>query len=69
MSSPLDPNRILQQCMLTIKSADKAMAEDMNDADMKLGAAAMMLASASHTVHRHAAAPPREPAEPATGDT
>jgi len=58
MSSPLDLHRILQHCMLTIDGAGKAMPEDMNDAAMKLGAAAMMLASASNAVHRNADQPP-----------
>ncbi len=40
--------------MLTIKGATEAMADDMHDAAMRLGAAEMMLASASHAVHKHA---------------
>ena len=55
MSSQLDLDRILQHCMLTIEGAGKAMPDDMNDAAMKLGAAAMMLASASNAVQRNAA--------------
>jgi hypothetical protein len=53
--------------MLTIEGANKVMADDMNDAAMKLGAAAMMLASASHAIHRHAAQLPQGLAEPQTG--
>jgi hypothetical protein len=69
MSSPPDLHRILHHCMLTIEGANKVMADDMNDAAMKLGAAAMMLASASHAVHRHAAQLPQGPAEPHTRGT
>jgi hypothetical protein len=69
MSSPVDLQRILDHCTLNIEGASKAMADDMNDAAMKLGAAAMMLASASHAIHRHAAQLPQGPAEPDTGGT
>ena len=55
MSDPLDVRRNLDHCMLTIKDAGEAMADDMHGAAMRLGAAAMMLASASHAVHRRAA--------------
>ena len=54
MSNPLDLHGILQHCMLTIEGAGNAMPDDMNDAAMKLGAAAMMLASASNAVQRNA---------------
>jgi hypothetical protein len=64
MSSPVDLQRILDHCMMNIEGASSAMAEDMNDAAMKLGAAAMMLASASNAVHRHAAQLPQGSAEP-----
>jgi len=37
-----------------ITGAKEAMAEDMHYAAMRLGAAAMMLASASHAVRRRA---------------
>jgi hypothetical protein len=67
MSSPLEMQRVLHHCMLTIEGANEVMADDMNDAAMKLGAAAMMLASASHAVHRHAAQLPQGPDEPRTG--
>jgi hypothetical protein len=43
------------------------MAEDMHDAAMRLGAAAMMLASASHAVRRRATELSQGPAEPDTG--
>jgi hypothetical protein len=58
MSNPVDVQRNLDHCMLRIQAASEAMADDMHDAAMKLGAAAMMLASASHLVHKHAAQPP-----------
>jgi hypothetical protein len=67
MSSPLEMHRVLHHCMLTIEGANEVMANDMNDAAMKLGAAAMMLASASHAVHRHAAQLPQGPTEPHSG--
>jgi hypothetical protein len=54
MSDPLDVHRIMEHCMLNIKGAGEVMARDMNDAAMRLGAAQMMLASASHAVHQHA---------------
>ena len=41
--------------MQTVKSASKAMADNMHDAAMRLGTAAMMLASASNAVHRRVA--------------
>jgi hypothetical protein len=57
MSDPLDVDRNLDHCMQNIKRASEAMAgHDMHDAAMRLGAAEMMLASASHVVHQHAAA-------------
>jgi len=43
------------------------MAHDMYDAAMRLGAAEMMLASASYAVHKHAAALPQAPTRPGTG--
>jgi hypothetical protein len=45
------------------------MADDMNDAAMKLGAAAMMLTSASHAVYRQAGLGPQAPTQPGTGGT
>ena len=55
MSDRLEIQRVLDQCMLTIKAASETMADDMHDAAMKLGAAAMMLASATNMVHKRAA--------------
>jgi hypothetical protein len=40
--------------MMNISGAKEAMAHDMHDAAMKLGAAEMMLASASNLVYKHA---------------
>jgi hypothetical protein len=56
MSEPLDVHRNLDHCMQHIKGASEAMAHDMLDAAMRLGAAQMMLASASYAVQKHAAA-------------
>jgi hypothetical protein len=56
MSDPPDVHRNLDHCMQHIKGASEAMAHDMHDAAMRLGAAEMMLASASYAVHKHAAA-------------
>jgi hypothetical protein len=53
MSNP-DIQRNLDDCMMNIKGAAEAMADDMRDAAMRLGAAGMMLASASNAVHRRA---------------
>jgi hypothetical protein len=64
MSNPVDLQRILHHCMQNIEGARNAMADDVNDAAMKLGAAAMMLASASHAVRRRAAQLPPSLAEP-----
>jgi hypothetical protein len=55
MSDPLDVHRNLDNCMQHIKGASEAMAHDMLDAVMRLGAAEMMLASASYVVRKHAA--------------
>ena len=55
MSDSLDVDRNLDHCMQNIKGASEAMADDMYDAAMRLGAAEMMLASASYAVHKHAA--------------
>jgi hypothetical protein len=54
MSNPLDVQRNLDHCMANIKGASEAMADDMHDAAMRLGAASMMLASASHAVYQRA---------------
>src|SRR5579864_656506 len=56
MSDPLDVHQNLEHCMRTIEAGREAMAHDMHDAAMRLGVAEMMLASASHAVHNHAAA-------------
>ena len=64
MSDPLDVHRILEHCMQTIEAGREAMAHDMYDAAMWLGAAEMMLASASHAVHKHAAALPQVQTQP-----
>ena len=67
MSDPLDVHRNLEHCMQTIEAGREAMAHDMHDAAMRLGAAEMMLASASRAVHKHAAALPQAPTQPDTG--
>jgi hypothetical protein len=55
MSNPLDVQQTLDHCMLTIRGASEAMADDMLDAAMRLGAAEMMLASARYAVHKRVA--------------
>jgi hypothetical protein len=67
MSTPPDVHRTLSHCMQHITDAREVMAEDMHDAAVRLGAAAMMLTSASHAVHRRAAELRQGPAEPDTG--
>jgi hypothetical protein len=67
MSDPLDVHRTLELCMQTIEAGREAMAHDMYDAAMRLGAAEMMLASASYAVHKHAAALPQAPTRPGAG--
>jgi hypothetical protein len=67
MSDPLDVHRSLEHCMQAIHAAREAMAHDMHDAAMRLGAAEMMLASASYAVHKHAAARPQAQVQPDTG--
>jgi hypothetical protein len=52
--------------MQTIEAGREAMAHDMRDAAMRLGAAEMMLASASYAVHKHAASLPQVQAQPGT---
>jgi hypothetical protein len=69
MSNSLEVREILDHCMRSIEGARNAMADDMNDAAMKLGAAAMMLASASHAVYRQAGRGPQAPTQPDTGGT
>jgi hypothetical protein len=68
MSSPLEPQQILHHCMQHIEGAGNAMADDMNDAAMKLNAAMMMLSSACHAVSMRAAEL-EPPAQPGTGAT
>jgi hypothetical protein len=69
MSDPLDVRRNLDHCLEHIKGASEAMAHDMLEAAMRLGTAQMMLASASHAVHKHAGAqvPRGTGAEPVEG--
>ena len=66
MSDPLDVYRSLEHCVQSIQAGREAMADDMHDAH-RLGAAEMMLASASYAVHKHAAARPQAQAQPDTG--
>jgi len=67
MSDPPDVDRNLEHCTQHIQAGREAMAHDMHDAAMRLGAAEMMLASASHAVHKHAAALPQAPTQPDSG--
>ena len=67
MSDPLDVHQNLEHCMQAIAAGREAMAHDMHDAALRLGAAEMMLASASHAVHKHAAARPQAQTQPAAG--
>jgi hypothetical protein len=68
MSDPLDVHRNLEHCMQTIQAGREAMAHDMRDAAMRLGAAEMMLASASYAIHRQAGTPlPQARTQPDTG--
>lgn len=68
MSDPLDVQRNLEHCMLNIKDAGEAMAGDMHGAAMRLGAAAMMLASASHAVRKRAAERTQGQTRPGSGE-
>ena len=68
MSNPLDVRRNLDHCMQNIKGAGEAMAEDMHEAAMRLGAAEMMLGSASYAVRNRAGQPTQAPAQPDTGE-
>jgi hypothetical protein len=54
--------------MLRIKGASEVMADDMHDAAMKLGAAAMMLARAHHVVRKRAAEITDTQTQPGTGE-
>ena len=67
MSDPLDVHRNLEHCMQTIEAGREAMAHDMRDAAMRLGAAEMMLASASYAVHMRAGVVPQARTQPDTG--
>jgi hypothetical protein len=58
----------LDHCMVTIRRASEAMPDDMLDAAMKLGAASMMLASASYAVYKRAAQLADVQGQPDTGD-
>ena len=68
MSNPLDVRRNLDHCMQNIKGAGEAMAEDMHEAAMRLGAAEMMLASASYAVRKRTGQPTQAPAQPDGGE-
>ena len=68
MSTPPDVQRNLDHCMRNIKGAGEVMADDMHEAAMRLGAAEMMLASASYAVHKHAGQLAQAPAQPDTGE-
>lgn len=67
MSNPPDIHRNLDHCMMNIKGATEAMGDDMHDAAMRLGAAGMMLASASNAVYRRAFLEHAQP-QPGTGE-
>jgi hypothetical protein len=68
MSDPVDVHRNLEHCMQTIQAGREAMAHDMRDAAMRLGAAEMMLASTSYAVHKQAGTPlPQAQTQPDTG--
>jgi hypothetical protein len=68
MSNPLDVQQTLDHCMRNITGASQAMADDMQEAAMMLGAAGMMLASASNAVRKRAAHLTQAPAGPGTGE-
>jgi hypothetical protein len=68
MSTPLDVQQTLDHCLLHIQDAREAMASDMHEAAMKLGAAAMMLASASNTVYQRAFRLTAGASQPDTGE-
>ena len=67
MSDPHDVQQTLDHCMAHIRGASEAMAHDMYDAAMKLGAAAMMLASAGNVVYKRAFQLTQAPTQPDTG--
>lgn len=68
MSNPPDIQRNLEHCMMNIKGATDAMADDMHDAAMRLGAAEMMLASASNAVYRRAFQPAQAQRQPGAAE-
>lgn len=68
MSNPPDVQQALDHCMMHIQGAREAMADDMHDAAMKLGAAGMMLASASNAVYRRVFPLAEAPAQPGGGE-
>lgn len=68
MSTPLDVHQTLDHCVQHIAGAREEMTEDMHVAAMRLGAAAMMLASASHAVLRRAVELGQAPAQPDAGE-
>lgn len=68
MKTPPDVDKTLDHCMLNIKGASEVMADDMNDAAMRLGAATMMLASAHNAVYRRAAQVTQAQMQPGTGE-
>jgi hypothetical protein len=68
MSDPLDVQRNLDHCMRNIKDGGDMMPGDMHSAAMRLGAAAMMLASASHAVRRRAAEHTQGQTQPGSGE-
>ena len=68
MSEPFDVQRTLDHCMQNINRASEAMADDIHDAAMRLGAAEMMLASASNAVHKRAAQLTQAQTRPGTGE-
>jgi len=54
--------------MMKINGASETMADDMHDAAMRLGTAAMMLASVSNAVHKRAAQLAPVQTQPDTGE-
>src|SRR5262249_330547 len=68
MTNPPDVGQTLEHCMGNITGAGAAMADDMRGAAMMLGAAEMMLASASNAVHKRAAHLTQAPTRLDTGD-
>jgi hypothetical protein len=68
MSNPLDVWQTLDHSMRNITGASEAMADDMQEPAMMLGAAEMMLASASNAVHMRAAYLAQAPARLGTGE-